>query len=96
MTGWIHVREGDEGEVPEGAYAHAASLYYFDPHGIKSRWSHSEIVWHPENARDLDEDFFEEVLVHELGVCAAGDSRNPGGLRRAARCHGVLRRSSSR
>ena len=67
MTGWIHVREGKEGEVSEEALAHASSWRYYDPHRILSRWSRSEIVWHPGNVRDLDEDHFEEVLAHELG-----------------------------
>ena len=67
MTSWIHVREGDEGEVGEEAYAHALSWRYYDPHGVESRWSHSEIVWHPENARKLDEAEFEQTLAHELG-----------------------------
>ena len=67
MTGWVHVREGDEGEVAEGALAHATSWRYSDPHGIGGRWARSEIVWHPEAVQDTSEEYFESTLAHELG-----------------------------
>ena len=78
MTGWIHVREGDEGEVRDTSLAHASTWRYYDPHGILSRWVQSEIVWNPEHVRDTPEDYFEGTLAHELGH-VLGLSHAPSG-----------------
>ena len=66
--GWVYVREGRDGEVDDGALAHARSWRRSDPHGIASGWVQSEIVWHSaDKVRDTPEAYFEDSLAHELG-----------------------------
>ena len=66
--GWVHVRQGREGEVGDGRLAHANSWRRIGEHGLSSGWIRSEIVWHSADmVRDIEEEAFEEGLAHELG-----------------------------
>ena len=66
--GWVYVREGRDDEVDDTKLAHAKSWRLSDPHGIRSEWVRSEIVWHSADmVRDTDEEYFEKALAHELG-----------------------------
>ena len=80
-----------------GRYADGNGLYlHVDPSGAR-RWVQRLVI--RGRSRGLGLGSYALVSLaeaRELGVCAAGVSRSPGGLRRDARCHGVLRRSSSR
>ena len=69
-NGWIYVREADEDEIIiEDRLAQADSWRVPDPHGVRSGWVRSQIVWHPDRVRDshLDDALFEVSVSHELG-----------------------------
>ena len=67
--GWIQVREGKAGEVPDSIVALASSTREDHPYGT-GRWLSSEIVWNPEPPDYYEEDpelYYEATLAHEVG-----------------------------
>ena len=67
QIGWVHIREARAGELSNNALAGAASWRYIDPHGVRSEWAKSEIVWHPEYVLQASNARIERTLAHELG-----------------------------
>ena len=64
--GWIYLREGRPGEVWSGHVAHAATEREDHPH-YGGRWLWSELVWNPDRLDEMDDEYFEKVVAHELG-----------------------------
>ena len=65
---WVYVREGEPGEVNDGALAHAVSRHEADSRHVVGDWFSSEIVFHSaDRVRDTPENWFESTLAHELG-----------------------------
>ena len=76
--GWIHVREAEPGRFAgPGVLAAALDRRERHPHG-RGRWLASELVWNPDMRDDLEEEYFEASIAHELGH-ALGFSHVPGG-----------------
>ena len=65
--GWLYVREANTGEINETVLATTRSWRRYDAHGIQNEWVRSEILWNREHLEDVDEDFFEGTIAHELG-----------------------------
>ena len=66
--GWIYLREGDPGEVPPDAGAHAVTRRDDHPHN-GGGWLWSELVWNPDHVGRMEESFFEKLVAHELAAC---------------------------
>ena len=68
-NGRVYVREGDLSEFDGDALAYTSTWRWTDTHGTRAArgWAASEIVWHPDNVRDVSEAYFADALAHELG-----------------------------
>lgn len=65
--GWIYVREAAPGSFGSPALAQAINRQESHPHG-RGRWLASELIWNPDVLDDdIDEEYFEVSLAHELG-----------------------------